>query len=155
VTKDFDWSDVASQIQETRELLGEIEQRFDHLQGNLTEKQNLLAQQEQTRSQINEIQQVTDSLAQEQSSSPPKSFSKIRRKPTAKPSIIDEHGEYDIHKDKLLRQLEEIGERLEQVEVELESRLISWSSFREPFWQIVRFVGLGIVIGVILRSCAG
>jgi len=31
---------------------------------------------------------------------------------------------------------------------------LSWSSFREPFWQIVRFVGIGIIIGVILRGCA-
>ncbi|MFN5964006.1 MAG: DUF2203 domain-containing protein, partial [Pseudanabaena sp.] len=38
---------------------------------------------------------------------------------------------------------------------ELESRLISWSSFQEIFWQVVRFVGIGIIIGVILRSCAG
>lgn len=142
MTKDFDWSDVAAQIQETKDLLDEVEQRFRHLQDNLTKKQDLLAQQEQTRSQLNEIQQITE----------PESQSKIRRKPTGKPSNTDEQS---IHKDQLLKQLAEIGDRLEQIEVELESRLISWSSFREPFWQVVRFVGLGIVIGVILKSCAG
>ncbi|PZU99335.1 MAG: DUF2203 domain-containing protein [Pseudanabaena sp.] len=141
MTKDFDWSDVAAQLQETRDLLDEVEQRFHHLQGNLTKKQDLLAQQEQTRSQLNEIQKITEL----------ESSSKIRRKPTAKPLNNDEH---NIHKDQLLKQLEDIGERLEQIEVELESRLISWSSFREPFWQVVRFVSLGIVIGVILKSCA-
>ncbi len=52
-------------------------------------------------------------------------------------------------------QLDQIKAQLETIEVEIESRLISWSSFREPFWQIVRFGGLGILIGVILKSCTG
>lgn len=52
-------------------------------------------------------------------------------------------------------QLDQIKAQLETIEVEIESRLISWSSFREPFWQIVRFSGLGILIGVMLKSCIG
>lgn len=55
----------------------------------------------------------------------------------------------------LKTQLDQITEQLEIVEVELESRLISWNSFREPFWQIVRFGGLGVLLGVLLKSCAG
>jgi DNA repair exonuclease SbcCD ATPase subunit len=55
----------------------------------------------------------------------------------------------------LKQRLTEIGSQLELLEVELESRLISWSSFREPFWQIVRFSGLGILIGVAIKSCTG
>ena len=55
----------------------------------------------------------------------------------------------------LKQRLTEIGSQLELLEVELESRLISWSSFREPFWQIVRFGGLGILIGVAIKSCTG
>lgn len=58
-------------------------------------------------------------------------------------------------KQELKQRLTEIGSQLELLEVELESRLISWSSFREPFWQIVRFGGLGVLIGVVIKSCAG
>ena len=57
-------------------------------------------------------------------------------------------------KEALRQQLLELSDRLEQIEGDLESRLLSWSSFREPFWQIVRFGGIGVIIGVILKSCA-
>jgi DNA repair exonuclease SbcCD ATPase subunit len=52
----------------------------------------------------------------------------------------------------LKAELKEIQKRLEDLELILESRLLSWSSFKEPFWQIVRFGGLGIVLGWILHS---
>lgn len=55
----------------------------------------------------------------------------------------------------LKQRLTDLGSQLELLEVELESRLISWSSFREPFWQIVRFGGLGILIGFAIKSCTG
>jgi len=48
-------------------------------------------------------------------------------------------------------QLHQIQRELEVVEVALESRLIRW----EPFWQAVRFGGLGIVVGWVLKSCVG
>jgi len=44
---------------------------------------------------------------------------------------------------------------LETIELNLESQLFSWGSLKEPFWQAVRFGGLGIVIGWILKSFAG
>lgn len=37
--------------------------------------------------------------------------------------------------------------QLDALAVNLESRLFTWGSLREPFWQIVRFGGLGVVIG--------
>lgn len=51
-------------------------------------------------------------------------------------------------------ELKQIQEQLETIELNLESRLF-WGSLKEPFWQAVRFGGLGIVIGWILKSCAG
>jgi hypothetical protein len=54
----------------------------------------------------------------------------------------------------LRRELRGIQRQLEDLEVALESRLFSWSGMREVFWQIIRFGGLGTVIGWILRSCA-
>lgn len=140
MTKISDWSDVAAQIQETKELLEEIDQRFQQIQRGLVEQQELLLQQEQLRSQI-------------QQSDLPNIGSKIRRKPNSKSTT--DHSPINTHREELLKQLQELESRLEEIEGEIESRLISWSSFQEPFWQVVRFVGLGIVIGVILRSCAG
>ncbi|MCP6759198.1 MAG: hypothetical protein NHB32_10630 [Fischerella sp. CENA71] len=52
-------------------------------------------------------------------------------------------------------ELRQIQQQLEVLEVCLESQLFSWSSFREPFWQAIRFGGLGVIIGWILKSCAG
>ncbi|MEQ9671732.1 DUF2203 domain-containing protein [Coleofasciculus sp. G2-EDA-02] len=55
----------------------------------------------------------------------------------------------------LKAELRQIQEQLETIELNLESQLFSWSAFQEPFWQAVRFGGLGIVIGWLLKSCAG
>ncbi|MEP1060378.1 MULTISPECIES: hypothetical protein [Cyanophyceae] len=47
----------------------------------------------------------------------------------------------------LKAELTQLQTQLDALEVKLESRLFSWGSLREPFWQIVRFGGLGLVIG--------
>lgn len=54
----------------------------------------------------------------------------------------------------LRAELKHIQEQLETIELNLESRLF-WGSVKEPFWQAVRFGGLGIVIGWVLKSCVG
>lgn len=54
----------------------------------------------------------------------------------------------------LQAELKQIKEQLETIELNLESRLFSWGSLKEPFWQAVRFGGLGVVVGWILKSCA-
>lgn len=62
-----------------------------------------------------------------------------------------------LHNQKLpplKAELKQIKEQLETLEVNLESQLFSWRSLKEPFWQAVRFGGLGIVVGWILKSCA-
>lgn len=51
-------------------------------------------------------------------------------------------------------ELKYIEEELDAIEVRLESELLKWSSLSEPFWQIVRFVGIGIIIGWILKTMA-
>jgi molecular chaperone GrpE (heat shock protein) len=55
----------------------------------------------------------------------------------------------------LKAQLEQIKQQLEVLEITLESSLFTWSSLKEPFWQAVRFGGIGIVIGWLLKSCSG
>jgi hypothetical protein len=48
-------------------------------------------------------------------------------------------------------ELAQVESRLLEIAIELESNLISWQSFREPFWQILRFGGVGIIVGWYLR----
>jgi protein subunit release factor A len=68
----------------------------------------------------------------------------------------------------LEKELIDIREQLQEIEVSLESSLLSdrnlkaifWEGLRrgllgEVFWQIVRFGGLGIMIGWLLKSCTG
>jgi hypothetical protein len=55
----------------------------------------------------------------------------------------------------LKAELRQIKEQLEAIEISLESQLFSWGSLKEPFWQAVRFGGLGVVVGWILKSCTG
>jgi hypothetical protein len=47
----------------------------------------------------------------------------------------------------LKAELTQIQTRLEDLEVSLESRLFTWGSLKEPFWQIIRFGGLGLLLG--------
>jgi len=53
----------------------------------------------------------------------------------------------------LQAELQQIKQQLEELEVALESQLFSWSGLKETFWQAVRFGGLGIVVGWLLKSC--
>ncbi|MGB3672537.1 MAG: hypothetical protein WA783_09380 [Phormidesmis sp.] len=52
-------------------------------------------------------------------------------------------------------ELAQLQDRIEALKVTLESQLLSWREVQEPFWQIVRFVGLGLVIGWFLHKYLG
>jgi chromosome segregation ATPase len=54
----------------------------------------------------------------------------------------------------LKQELDRISQQLEELEIALESELFSLGSLKEPFWQAVRFGGLGIVIGWVLKTIA-
>lgn len=51
--------------------------------------------------------------------------------------------------------LRTIQEKLEDLKVYLQFLMFNWSEAKEPFWQAVRFGGLGIVIGWLLKVWAG
>lgn len=55
----------------------------------------------------------------------------------------------------LKRELKRIRKQIEELEVALESQLFSWNGLKEVFWLAIRFGGLGVVLGWILKSCAG
>jgi CHASE3 domain sensor protein len=47
-------------------------------------------------------------------------------------------------------EIQQIQQQLEALEVALESQLLSWSGFKEIFWQAIRFGGVGVAIGWLL-----
>lgn len=55
----------------------------------------------------------------------------------------------------LKQELREIEQELEAIKLNLESSLFSWASIKQPFWQAVRFGGLGILLGWMLKSYVG
>lgn len=52
-------------------------------------------------------------------------------------------------------ELRQIQQELETIEINLESSLFGWGSVKAPFWQAVRFGGVGIIIGWMLKSLVG
>jgi len=70
------------------------------------------------------------------------------------------HRREDIRREKsplpeFKAELRQIQQELETIELNLESSLFSWGSVKAPFWQAVRFGGLGIIIGWMLKSLVG
>ena len=55
----------------------------------------------------------------------------------------------------LQAELKQIKQQLDILEVNLESSLFSWSTLKEPFWMAVRFGGIGIIMGWLLKSLIG
>lgn len=55
----------------------------------------------------------------------------------------------------LKRELKQTRQRLEELELALESQLFSWNGMKQVFWQSVRFGGLGVVLGWVLKSLVG
>lgn len=43
-----------------------------------------------------------------------------------------------------------LQEAADSFEIELASRIVSWQHLQEPFWQAVRFGGLGVLLGWVL-----
>jgi hypothetical protein len=52
-------------------------------------------------------------------------------------------------------ELTRLQQQLEAIEIGLESQLFSWVTLKRPFWQAVRFGGLGVIIGWLLKSWVG
>jgi DNA repair ATPase RecN len=52
----------------------------------------------------------------------------------------------------LYPELTETAQQIELLELNLESHLFRWQQLREPFWMAVRFGGLGVLLGLFLRS---
>ena len=49
-------------------------------------------------------------------------------------------------------EVQHVQQQLEQLEMELESRLITWRDQRELFWQFLRFAGVGFGGALLLNA---
>jgi len=63
--------------------------------------------------------------------------------------------EEDPQQPEIQAELQRLQQEIDALDLNLESRLFRWRSFQQPFWQAVRFGGLGVAIGWLLKSCAG
>ncbi|MBF2001398.1 MAG: DUF2203 domain-containing protein [Synechococcales cyanobacterium M58_A2018_015] len=55
----------------------------------------------------------------------------------------------------LQSELKALQQQLDEVELALESQLFSWRGLQDVFWQAVRFGGLGVIVGWMLKTWAG
>lgn len=67
----------------------------------------------------------------------------------AQQTEITEQSPETQRQESLKTELNLLQEEIEKLELKLESNLLNW---QEPFWQIVRFTGVGILLGWILNS---
>ncbi len=78
------------------------------------------------------------------------------RQQSLKEQLHQTQRQYQQTRTKSLRaELNRLQTQLDELEIALESQLFSWQGLREIFWQAVRFGGLGIIIGWLLKSYAG
>ncbi|MBE9159070.1 DUF2203 domain-containing protein [Nodosilinea sp. LEGE 06152] len=49
-----------------------------------------------------------------------------------------------------VQEIARLQETADNFELELASRIVSWQHLQEPFWQAVRFGGLGLLVGWVL-----
>lgn len=55
----------------------------------------------------------------------------------------------------LQSELKALQQQLDEIELALESQLFSWRGLQDVFWQAVRFGGLGVIVGWMLKTWAG
>ncbi|MEM6351973.1 MAG: DUF2203 domain-containing protein [Cyanobacteria bacterium P01_D01_bin.14] len=52
-------------------------------------------------------------------------------------------------------ELKQLQQQIDTLEETLEGKILTWEMAKEPFWQALRFGGLGLVVGWLLRGWAG
>ncbi|AOY82860.1 DUF2203 domain-containing protein [Moorena producens JHB] len=123
-------------VDEFEEELGQIERSLNTLKKRYTQVQRDQRQQAQLQERREQVR---------------KDLRKTKRNNTKTNNTKTNNT--NSNRQALKAELKQIQEQLEVLELNLESNLFSWHSLREPFWHGVRFGGLGLVIGWILRSC--
>ncbi len=124
------WEEIESEIQDAEELLSAIKQKFAEAKQIDTERHQLQDQESELKSKLS---------------------AKLPTKSNAKAVNIEL---WQYHQE-LKSQLQTVQTQLQEIETSIFSEMITLSIFKEPFWQIVRFSGLGFLLGFFLKSCVG
>lgn len=79
-------------------------------------------------------------------------YAQVQRAQNTLPQLQEQRDRLQRHLKRqptpeLKAELECLQTQLDELEYHLESQLFTWDSLRKPFWQILRFSGLGIVVG--------
>jgi O6-methylguanine-DNA--protein-cysteine methyltransferase len=111
----------------------EIEQTLDELEESLFSLREAYIQSRQDEQQQRELRQQKREL---------------RKKGK-------QEGSKDSKKDPIKLELRSIEQQMADLDNKIASRFVDISIFQDRFWQIVRFTGLGIVIGWFLKTVAG
>ncbi len=107
----------------------ELTEAIANLENSLADFKKRYTQVNQDRERKEQLQQRQQELKQQQ-----------KNNPTREP---------------IKTELHYLEQELEELEVRLESQLFTLSTLKEPFWQAVRFGGIGVIIGWVLKSCSG
>lgn len=117
--------EIGTDLQTLEQLLGELRDRYQQIRADeplRTQLRSQLASQQQS------LKEIRDRAKTERTNG--------------------DRGMDTSHRQAALKaELAKLSNQLDDVEMRLESRLVSWLGLREYFWQIVRFGGLGILIG--------
>lgn len=84
-------------------------------------------------------------------------YNQVKRDTIRRDTLLQQKSELESigrGNEDIQAELQQIQQELDTIEVNLESRLFSWSTLKEPFWQAIRFGGLGVVLGWILNALA-
>jgi chromosome segregation ATPase len=111
----------------------EIEKTLDELEESLFSLREAYVQSRQDEQQQGELRQQRREL---------------KRKGKKEASKNDK-------KDPIKTELRSIERQMVDLDNKIASRFIDITIFKDQFWQIVRFAGLGIVIGWVLKTVAG
>jgi vacuolar-type H+-ATPase subunit I/STV1 len=109
----------------------EIDRGVQEIEESLHLLKERIIQVKSDRQRQRELQNRRDDIRRE-----------VRQAKQTNPSLIPE----------LKQELKQIQANLEAIELNLESELFSFSALKEPFWQAIRFGGIGIIIGWLLRA---
>lgn len=113
--------------------LAEVDRDIQDVERSLSSLKQRFLQVQRDRQQQEQLEHRRDDLRQQ-----------IRHAKSSDPT----------HLPQLKTELKQIQAQLEAIELNLENELSSSTSLTDFFWQAVRFGGIGIIIGWLLRACA-
>ncbi len=74
-------------------------------------------------------------------------YDQVQADEALRDQLQTQHQYLKTNQPELKAELTKLAAELDEIEMRLESQLVSWLGLREYFWQIVRFGGMGVLVG--------